>query len=150
MAGQHHPTQTPIPTPTRNTNIAEFAARTFGYRASSCPGLWQCSAARLDFCNAGRTFFGARSPSTQRATRVGATPYVRWFHGAQVSYSAHLFAGCRADAVAIIDVQEASGSQQQSRYRTRAQERTAAQALNPRAKSPRKISTTITSPRGTS
>jgi hypothetical protein len=69
---------------------------------------------------------------------------------AKVSYVAHLFAGGPADAVATIDVQEGAGSQRQARYLTRAQRSTEAQALNPQARSPSKISTTITSPRGSS
>jgi hypothetical protein len=77
-------------------------------------------------------------------------PRVRWFDGAQVSYVSHPFAGRPADAVAIIDVQQGARSQQQARHATWAQLRAEAQALNPQAKSPRKIGTTITSPRGTS
>jgi hypothetical protein len=58
--------------------------------------------------------------------------------------------GRPADSVAFIYAREAGGSQQLARYLTRAQKRTAVQALNPQAKSPRKIGTAITSRGGTS
>lgn len=135
---------------TKRANIAEFAVRPYRYRASSRLELWQCSAARLDSCDAVRTFFGGQSPSPHRRTRAEATSHVRWLDGVRVSDVAHLFRARPADAVAIIDAREAGGSRQQGRYPTRAQKRTAAQALNPRAKSPRKISTAITSRGGTS
>jgi acetoacetyl-CoA synthetase len=154
MAGQPHPTRLPSATDTartRGTNIAEFAARTYGYRSSSYLELWQWSIANLDdFWNALRIFFGVQSPSPHPRSRAGTMPHVRWFDGVHVSDVAHLFRGRPADAVAIIDAQEAAESEQQARYLTRVHERTAAQALHPQAKSPRKISATITSPRGTS
>ena len=62
---------------------------------------------------------------------------------------ANQFSGRPADSVAFIYAREAGGSQQLARYLNRAQERTAAQAPNWRATSPRKISTAITSRGGT-
>jgi acetoacetyl-CoA synthetase len=135
----------------RVTAFAEFAARTYRYRASSYLDLWQRSVANLDdFWEAVWTSFGVQSPSPHRDTRSGAMPHVRWFDGAHVSYVAHLFRGRPADGIAIIDVQEGAGSQRQARHLTWAQLRAEAQALNPQATSPWKISATITSPRGTS
>jgi len=154
MAGQLNPTPTPNATDTAlagGTDIAEFGARTYGYRASSYLDLWQCAVARLDdHRQAVWTFSGVQSPSPHWATRAGVIPHVRWFDGAHVSYVAHLFPGRHADAAASFDVQECAGSQRQARHLTWAQLRAEAQALNPQAKSPSKFSATITSPRGTS
>src|SRR6187431_1985673 len=101
MAGQLDPIWVPTPTtttPTRGTKIAEFPARAFGCRPSCCLDLWQCSAPRLDSCDAVGTFLGVQSPSPHRATRAGIVPHVRSFHGAQVSYIVPLFAGCAVDS----------------------------------------------------
>jgi hypothetical protein len=48
MAGQLNPTRAPSATDiarARDTDIAEFAARTYGYRGSSYLDLWQCPGA---------------------------------------------------------------------------------------------------------
>ena len=91
-------------------------------------------------------FFGVRSPRPHRSARAALMPPVRWFDGAP----ARLLAGRRADAVAILDVQEGVRSRQQARQLTWAQQCAKVQALDPQAKSPWKISAPITSPRGTS
>jgi hypothetical protein len=151
MAGHLDPLSAPSATDTtlaHGTDIAQFAARTYGYRAGSSLDRQRSVARLADFCDAVRTFFGVPSPSLPRAMRAAAMPRVRRFDGAELSYVAHPFAGRPADAVAIIDVQEGAGSQQQARHATWAQLRT--EAMNSQAKSPRKISTTIASPRGTS
>jgi hypothetical protein len=95
-------------------------------------------------------FFGVHSPSPHRSARAAVMPPVRWFDGVPVSSVARLLAGRRADAVAIIDVQEGVRSRQQVRHLTWAQQRAKVQALDPQAKSRWKFSATITSPRGTS
>jgi hypothetical protein len=150
MAGQLNPTRVPSATHSaraHGTDIAEFAARTYSYRGSSDLDLWQCPVARLDdFWDALWKFVAVHSPSPHRRTRDGTMPHVRWFHGAHDSDVAHLFQSRPANTVAIIDVQEGAGSQQQTRQLTWAQLRAEAQALNPQAKSPWKISTTIASP----
>jgi len=66
MTGHCDPLRAPSPThttPARGTDIAQFAARIYGYRAgSSLDG--QCSVAILaDFCDAVWTFFRVPSPS---------------------------------------------------------------------------------------
>jgi hypothetical protein len=76
-------------------------------------------------------------------------PHVHWFDGAQVSYVAHVFAGRPAEAVAMIDVQQGARSQQQARHPTWAQRSQVGQALAA-VEATMKISTTITSTRGTS
>ena len=150
MAGQLNPTRVPGATDitrSHGTAFAEFAARTYGYRGSSYLDLWQCPVARLDdFWDAVWRFFAVHSPSPHRRTRDGTMPHVRWFRGAHVSDVAHVFQSRSANTVAIIDVQEGAGSRQRTRQLTWAQLRAEAQALNPHAKSPWKISTTITSP----
>jgi hypothetical protein len=151
MAGHLDPNWVPSATNTalaRDTDTAEFKARTCGYRASSYLDPWQRSVARLDdFCDAVRTFFGAHSLSPHRATRAGVMPHVRWFDGAT---SPACSQAVPPDAVAVIDVQDGAGSQPQTRHLSWPQQRSAAQALNPQAKSAWKISATITSLRGTS
>ena len=87
-----------------------------------------------------------RVPSATRRALTRGTDYTQ----SATRYVAHLFSGCPADGIAIIDVQQGAGSQRQTRHRTWAQLRAEAQALDPQAKSPSKIGATITSPRGTS
>ena len=80
-------------------------------------------------------------------TRVPSATDIARARGTDI---AHVFQSRPANTAAIIDVQEGAGSQQRTRQLTWAQLRAEAQALNPKAKSPWKISTTITSPRAAS
>jgi hypothetical protein len=107
----------------RVTAFAEFVARRYGYRGSTYLDLWQWSVASLDdFWDAVWTFFDVQSPTPYRRTRDGTMPHVRWFDGAEVSYVAHLFRDRPANAVAIIDLQEAAAPEQRrARYLTWAQ-----------------------------
>lgn len=132
MAGQLDPIWVPNPTDIARARVsafAEFAARTTGYRGSSYLDVWQWSVTKLDdFWDAVWKLCGVTSPIQYRRTEHD------------------MFAGRRPNTVAIIDIQEHTGSQQQTRRLTWAQLHAEMQAINPQDESPSEIRTTIPSP----